>query len=135
MASLIEWFQKIPRNTQTSVQRLGPAEWLRLIAIVIGYLVLRPYLMRLVERKQTSDHEKVFKSRAPVTPNTLRGEGEDDRISDYEEAEGMTNSYAQGNVTRRRQKQVINGLVGEEIRKAEDLDDTEDVEFLKNYCT
>ncbi|KAL9038465.1 MAG: hypothetical protein Q9214_005268, partial [Letrouitia sp. 1 TL-2023] len=126
MGSILEWFQQIPRNTQTSVQRLGPTEWIRLIAIVIGYLIIRPYLMRLAERKQTAEYEKAANSHPQVTPNVRRGRGGDVGRDDEDEEAKSTASYFSSKKARKRQKQAMGKVVNPNVKGMEDSDDDED---------
>ena len=130
MDSVAQWFQKLPRNSQESVQRLTTYGWLRIIIIVAAYLLIRPYLMKLAARSQTTQHEEAA-SNSTVTPNMLRGHNEEESDT----AEATTSSWSWGKTTRRRQTQAIDHIVEDEIKKADDLDEDEDVQFLKKYCT
>ncbi|KAL8727369.1 MAG: hypothetical protein Q9181_005735 [Wetmoreana brouardii] len=133
MASIADWFAKIPRNTQESVQRLTLYGWLRLILIVAAYLLIRPYLMKLAGRSQMAAHEQAVNTHRTTTPNTLRGHVEEPDEPEVEEAMASSSSYE--SKIRRRQRQAIDGAVAKEIAQAEDDDEDEDVAFLKKYCT
>ncbi|KAL8714370.1 MAG: hypothetical protein Q9220_001703 [cf. Caloplaca sp. 1 TL-2023] len=131
MASMVEWFQKIPRNTQESVQRLTLYGWLRLILIVAAYILIRPYLMKLAERSQTAAHDKAARSHSAVTPNMLRGHSKDTEKEQGEEA--STSSWSWGPKARKRQKKASDGVVESEMAEALDEDEEEDAEFLKKF--
>ncbi|KAF1978213.1 hypothetical protein BU23DRAFT_595971 [Bimuria novae-zelandiae CBS 107.79] len=64
------------RNLKGSVAHLKPEGWIRLIAVVCAYLLLRPYLMGLGARRQRKQHEETAAANAPtgaaVHPNELR---------------------------------------------------------------
>ncbi|KAL8809038.1 MAG: hypothetical protein Q9200_003782 [Gallowayella weberi] len=132
MSSIAEWFAKLPRNTQESVQRLNFYGWVRLILVVAIYLLIRPWLMKLAERSQTASLEKAAKTSA-VTPNVLRGHGQGATEEDSEES--TSSSWSWGSKTRKRQKQAVDQGVEKEMWKAEEEDEDEDVAFLKKYCT
>ncbi|KAI4240515.1 MAG: hypothetical protein L6R40_005108 [Gallowayella cf. fulva] len=131
MASIAEWFAKLPRNTQDSVQRLNFYGWLRLILVVVAYLLIRPWLMKLAERSQTAAHEKAAKSSA-IAPKTPRAHAKAADGVGMEES--TSSSWSWGPKARRRQKQAVDQTVEKEIMKAEEDDEEEDVEFLKRYC-
>ncbi|KAL8780640.1 MAG: hypothetical protein Q9213_006376 [Squamulea squamosa] len=141
MSSIVEWFKRIPRNAQLSVQRLTFYGWLRLIVIVAVYILLiRPWLMKLAEKSQVAAHEKVVTTSA-MGPNVLRGhakasEGED-TDEDTDGGKGSetskTSSWSEGPKARKRQKQAVEEAVEKELQKAEDDDEDADVEFLKKY--
>ena len=86
--------------------------------------------MKLAARSQTTQHEEAA-SNSTVTPNMLRGHNEEESDT----AEATTSSWSWGKTTRRRQTQAIDHIVEDEIKKADDLDEDEDVQFLKKYCT
>ncbi|KAL8731169.1 MAG: hypothetical protein Q9166_003576 [cf. Caloplaca sp. 2 TL-2023] len=130
--TITSWFAKIPRNTTDSITRLTPYGWLRLVLIVTTYLLIRPYLMRLAERSQTAAHEKAVKESA-MGPNVLRGHSKG--TEDIGGEDSKMSSCNWGPKARKRQKQSVDKVVEDEIRKAEDEDEDKDVEFLKKYCT
>ncbi|KAL8949416.1 MAG: hypothetical protein Q9222_004468 [Ikaeria aurantiellina] len=131
MASIVDWFQNIPRNTQESVQRLTLYGWLRLILVVAAYLLIRPYLMKLAERSQTAAHEKAARSNSAVTPNMLRGHSKDTDKEEQEEA--SASAWSWGPKARKRQKMAVAGMVESEMAKAVDEEEEADVEFLKKF--
>ncbi|KAL8661302.1 MAG: hypothetical protein Q9202_005727 [Teloschistes flavicans] len=144
--AIIDWFARIPGNTQASVQRLTLLGWARLILVVVVYLLARPYLMRFAERAQTRSLERIDDEHSSrVTPNTLReAEGASTGAS-ASTGSGSGTARETGEGTRRRHKkqehkdnyEQYDEATRAEIRRlegeGEGLDDEDmDAEFLKS---
>lgn len=86
---------------------MDSTRWLRLIAIVGGYLLIRPWLMKLSERYQRQQLEKAVAtkagSEAKISPNVLRGLVEP--IEEEEAEEGAT-GVDLGKKAKKRQRMV-----------------------------
>lgn len=111
------------------------------MAIVCGYCLLRPYLVKLGGRFQASDHDRELDetdetvSPAAISPNSLRGQIDVTNNSDSEDGtQGDTNT-SWGKGARRRQRKMIKEIVeAEEKRRAEEEmadSDKEIEEFLR----
>lgn len=121
-----------------STRNLTPKDYIRLLAIVGGYCLLRPYLVRLGGRFQASDHEREIEDteilsgdKGIISPNVLRGQIPED--SDEEEGDKEVVSW--GRKARRRQRGLVRKIVeAEEKRRREEEEadsDKEIEEFLR----
>ncbi|KAF2460513.1 protein trafficking Pga2 [Lineolata rhizophorae] len=83
--TLSTWAANLQRNTFASFSRLRAVDYIRLVAIVGAYLLLRPYLMKLgaklqrrdMERqnKESSENADAVAAAAEMNPNELRRGG------------------------------------------------------------
>lgn len=125
-----------------STRNLTPKDYIRLLAIVGGYSLLRPYLVRLGGRFQASDHEREINDseilssgdKAIISPNLLRGQIPEDS-DEEEEEEGDKGVVSWGRKARRRQRGLVRKIVeAEEKRRREEEEadsDKEIEEFLR----
>jgi hypothetical protein len=116
-------------NVHNIFTEMDATRWIRLIAAVGAYLLLRPYLMSWGEKLQKKRFDKEMESskngsRAKISPNELRGhveakgekkEGAGAGAGEVKEAEG-------GRKSRRRQKTQKSSL----DEDGQQLDDDED---------
>jgi hypothetical protein len=126
LGTFISFGYNFVQNFRTSLTDLSLQNYIRLIAIVGAYLLLRPYLMKLVERMQSKDLEKVVINpdetitRAKVSPNMIRGYGgkEINIGGENEEGEGEgTGLEGWGGKARIRQRKSDKVLVEEVERR------------------
>lgn len=125
-----------------STRNLTPKDYIRLLAIVGGYCLLRPYLVRLGGRFQASDHEREIDDceilssgdKGIISPNLLRGQIPEDS-DEEEEEEGDKGVVSWGRKARRRQRGLVRKIVeAEEKRRREEEEadsDKEIEEFLR----
>lgn len=113
---------------KTTYNRLTAPDAIRLIVIVGGYALLRPYLVRLGGRFQARDHERVLHPNEPssmttTSPNLKKGKVRTPEAPDSESEGGGQKGADWGKKARRRQRQKIRGaLEAEEKRRKEDED-------------
>ncbi len=145
-------------NVATSFSKLTAQQWIRLIALVGAYMLLRPYLLRLGGRIQMRQHEAEEKRAAeeaaaiaagekPVlTANDLRGTGprsgskigvsvpdsDEDESEDEAAAAGPASGTDWGRNARKRQRRVLRKLVeAHEQKLADEQADEEDKEIAE----
>ncbi|SPN97250.1 uncharacterized protein DNG_00764 [Cephalotrichum gorgonifer] len=139
----ITWFavagQRVVSNLTETFDSITLHKAIRLVLIVGGYLLLRPYLMKLTGANQLAQHEKEAREsaeRAALQPNDLRGGLRvAAEVPDADEdIEGESGPTDWGSKARKRQRQVLRKLIdAEEQRLAEaqgDEDDKDIEEFL-----
>lgn len=149
LASWLEYFyNNFTRNAIALWSDTTAKQWIRVIVIVGGYLLLRPYLEKLGAKMQGLQHEKELDPAemggAKMSANDIRGvklrgaKGVpvDLKDSDEEdEAEGTGANW--GKKARKRQRQHIKKVLeqDEKLRlEAEgDEDDKDIMEFLVDY--
>lgn len=138
-SSFQAWVQDFRANAAQSSKNLTAKDYIRLLAIVGGYCLLRPYLVKLGGRFQASDHERELDDTevlsATTSPNTLRGQIDVPDDSDSEEEVGGATGTNWGRNARRRQRKMIKSIVeAEEKLRAEQEEadsDKEIEEFLR----
>lgn len=124
-----------------TTRNLTPKDYIRLLAIVGGYCLLRPYLVRFGGRFQASDHEREIDDtevlsgdKVIISPNVLRGQIPED-TDEEEEEEGDKGVVSWGRKARRRQRGLVRKIVeAEEKRRREEEEadsDKEIEEFLR----
>lgn len=143
------WSLNLQHNLSDTFTRLTIQDYLRLVIIVGGYALLRPYLIQLGGRFQAKDHERQLSthetsSAAAVSRQSLRAQVEvpedtdDDDDDEKEEGNRPTGRAVKGldwgRQARRRQRRMIRQLLeAEERAKAEAVEadsDREIEEFL-----
>lgn len=79
-ATLETWKDNFMRNSVASFSQMNAQRWIRLVAIVGAYLLLRPYLLKLGQKVQASQMEKAQKEaegkgevNTKINANDLRG--------------------------------------------------------------
>lgn len=123
---LSRYYQNFTSQLTHSASSLTVQDYLRLVVIVGGYALLRPYLIKLGARFQSKDHERELdpgemSSTAAAAVNSLKGTVHVPEDTDSEsEGEGRRGTDW-GKKARRRQREMIRELldVEEERRKAE----------------
>ncbi|CZT13528.1 hypothetical protein WAI453_004877 [Rhynchosporium graminicola] len=151
----LEWLVSLPKQGYVNLTRNAVHMWddmsmlnyIRMIAIVGGYLFIRPYLQRYGERQQAKQLAKLEaerkgpKSKAKISPNALRdggGKGKSVKFAD-ERAEGSSEDREKGGKgeveewgkkAKKRQKKVQD-LLAKEGQRLEDLDDKEDLDIME----
>ena len=124
------WSVSLQHNISESVTRLTLQDFLRLVIIVGGYAMLRPYLIKLGGRFQAKDHEREFdeteaSSIAAVSPHSLRGQvtvpdDTDDEDSDGRDHSRHSKTAEWGRQARHRQRHMIRRLLEAEERARQD---------------
>jgi flagellar biosynthesis/type III secretory pathway M-ring protein FliF/YscJ len=118
---------RMTTNIGSSIDSMTLQHWIRLVAIVGAYALLRPYIIKLGAKAQEKQFEKAQQETAEISPNQLRGQLDIPEDSDDEDQEGETTAADWGKKARRRQRNMIKRLLdAEEKRLQETLDEQED---------
>lgn len=136
--TLWTWADNFQRNTSAGFTSLKAKDYIRLIAIIGAYLLLRPYILKLGAKAQERQHakESAEGGDASLDPNDLRGGGkveipgvdDEDEGSDME-GEGTAGDWGRG--ARLRQRRFIRQALRahEERLAAEDEETASDKEI------
>lgn len=151
VAQLNTWYNNFTRNAIHMWDDMTLLKYIRLVAIVGAYALLRPYLMKWGEKLQAKEHEKELDpyematadgkdGKGKISPNQLRGAGGkvvDLEVSDSEEGEGTAADVKWGKKARKRQRAVVKKILAEEeeVRRQlqEDDEDKDIQEYLVDY--
>lgn len=127
-ASFVKFGGNATRNLTDTFSNVSLQGWIRLIVIVGGYMLLRPYVMKFAAQNVVKNlEEDDKKAKAQISPNELRGIVDDDLEID-EEGDGTGADW--GQKARVRQRTMLKDLLeAEERRRAEEEDD-KDIEDL-----
>ncbi|KAI8952495.1 protein trafficking Pga2 [Xylaria longipes] len=126
---------RVTNNVSTSLTNMTAQQWIRLIAIVGAYALLRPYIIKMGAEHSAKEFEKAQQDVAEISPNELRGElgipeesdDDDDNGEGEGEGEGETSAADWGKKARKRQRRMIKQLLdAEEQRLQETFDEQED---------
>ncbi|KAI0452258.1 DUF1531-domain-containing protein [Xylaria acuta] len=121
---------RVTNNVTTSITNLTAQQWIRLVAIVGAYALLRPYIIKLGAKHSAKEFEKAQQDVAEISPNELRGElGIPDESDDDDghDGQGETSAADWGKKARKRQRRMIKQLLdAEEQRLQETFDEQED---------
>lgn len=127
-ATFVKYGGNVSRNLSDTFGNMTLQGWIRLVVIVGGYLLLRPYIMKFAVKGAVKNlEEEDKKAKAQISPNELRGLVEDEPEID-EEGDGTGADW--GQKARVRQRTMLKELLeAEERRRAEEEDD-KDIEDL-----
>jgi hypothetical protein len=136
MADLVDsiriWAENLQRNISDAFYRMTPEKYIRLVAIIGAYALIRPYVVKLGSRFQTKEHEKEvdpteMAAAAAISPNSLRGQVKVPEDSDEDEAESQVTGADWGKKARKRQRQMVKRILeAEEKQRREQQEDDED---------
>jgi hypothetical protein len=147
---LSTWANNFVRNAIHMWDGMTLIKYIRLIAIVGAYALLRPYLMKLGAKLQAKEHEKELdpyematkdeQGKAKLSPNQLRGvDGKVVELqeSDSEEEAATGSDVKWGKKARKRQRAVIKKVLEDEERIRRELQEEEEdkdiMEYLVDY--
>ncbi|GAP84092.1 putative trafficking PGA2 [Rosellinia necatrix] len=118
---------RMSENVNAGFNEMSAKQWIRLIAIVGAYALLRPYVIKMGAKYQEKQFEKDQQEVAEISPNQLRGELGIPEESDDDDEQGETTAADWGKKARKRQRNMIKQLLdAEEKRLQETLDEQED---------
>lgn len=132
----LQYGQNATNNLSNVFNDMTIQQWIRLIIIVGGYMLLRPYAVKYLGKKKIAEWEEEDRQKAEITPNQLRGEHGPVEIGDTDdEGEGTASDWGHG--ARLRQRKMLKQLLeANEQRKQEeaeaDEDDRDIEEFLED---
>jgi hypothetical protein len=133
---LTTWMNNFVRNTSASFDRMQLKDYIRLVTIVGGYLILRPYLLKLGEKVQEKQLAKNAEESAEIHPNELRGKVEIPGVDDSDEEDDESKPGDWGRSARVRQRKFIRDAMEQAEQKLqqeqEDEEDKDIEEFLTN---
>ncbi|KAH0560034.1 hypothetical protein GP486_003445 [Trichoglossum hirsutum] len=132
------WAGNLQRNVSNSVSRLSLKDYIRIVILLGGYALLRPYLLKLAGKFQARDHERELSPNEMTSDAAMPASSLRNRIQVPEDTDDEDESSAAGvdwgRSARRRQRKVIRKLLeAEEKRLAEEGEDSDkDIEeFLE----
>lgn len=124
----VKYGQNATNNIAQVFNDMTPKEWIRLVAIVGAYLLIRPYVLKHATKKNVERMEKESKEReeqAKISPNELRG-GKKAIDGDDSDDEGESSTTDWGAKARTRQRTLIKRLMKAEEERKQELQDDED---------
>ena len=132
-------------NVTTTLDGMDSQKWIRLVAVIGAYFLIRPWIVKFGEYVQEKEHDKEIVTKedleimaggkAKLTPNDIRGPTTlpDDSGS---EDEGDATGPSWGKKARRRQRHVLKRILEQEeaLRREQQADDEDkDIqEFLES---
>jgi hypothetical protein len=143
-----QWYHNFTHNIVHMWDGMTAIKYIRMIAVVGAYILLRPYIAKFGERFQEKQHEKELdpyemgEQKAKLSPNALRGVGGkavelEDSEGEEEEGEGTSADVKWGKKARKRQRMSIKKLLEEKERllqeQQEDDDDKDIAKYLVDY--
>jgi hypothetical protein len=143
-----QWYHNFTHNIVHMWDGMTAVKYIRMIAVVGAYILLRPYIAKFGERFQEKQHEKELdpyemgEQKAKLSPNALRGVGGravelEESEEEEEEAEGTAADVKWGKKARKRQRMSIKKLLEQKERllqeQQEDDDDKDIAKYLVDY--
>ncbi|KAF4465858.1 trafficking PGA2 domain-containing [Fusarium albosuccineum] len=129
-AQFLQYGANASNNLSNTFNNMTMQSWIRLVVIVGGYMLLRPYMMKFVTkgavRKMEEEDEKE-KRKAQISPNELRGLIEEEPEID-EEGDGTGADW--GQKARVRQRTMLKDLLEAEERRREEEEEDKDIADL-----
>ncbi|OCK79356.1 DUF1531-domain-containing protein [Lepidopterella palustris CBS 459.81] len=138
-ALLSTWAGNFQRNTTSAFTQLRLEDYIRLVVIIGGYCLLRPYIIKLGAKLQMKSHEKDSADHGEMgemNPNELRGRvaipGVDEDSDEDDDGDAAGRDWGR-NARMRQRKFIREALEREEARLREkaEVDSDKDIdEFL-----
>jgi hypothetical protein len=132
---LATWAGNFSRNTSEAFSRLTLKDYIRLIIIMGGYALLRPYIMKIGAKLQMRQHEKdAATGMGEIHPNELRGKVEIpglDEETDDEDDESAPADW--GRTARVRQRKFIREALEKEEQRLREQFEAEDDKDIAEY--
>lgn len=133
------WAGNFQRNTSQAFVDLRPKDYIRLIVIIGGYCLLRPYLMKLGAKLQARDLEKMEKASAEadkteLNANDLRGvRKEIPGVESEDEGSEEEETSNWGRKAKIRQRKMIRKRLEEHEERLRSLQPTESDEEVEEF--
>ncbi|KAI1491081.1 DUF1531-domain-containing protein [Biscogniauxia mediterranea] len=128
---------RVSNNVGESFTAMTTQQWIRLIVVVGGYMLLRPYIIKMGANHQVKQLEKQHaeeERQAQLSPNDLRGKIRIPEDSDDEEEEGAQASAADwGKKARKRQRNMIKKMLDAEEKRLQELQEDEEDKDIEKY--
>ncbi|UPK94741.1 hypothetical protein LCI18_005676 [Fusarium solani-melongenae] len=120
-------------NLSNTFNNMTMQSWIRLVVIVGGYMLLRPYMMKFVTKgavKKMEEQDEREQRKAQISPNELRGLVEEEPEID-QEGDGTGADW--GQKARVRQRTMLKNLLeAEEQRRLEEEEDKDIADLLED---
>ena len=126
LATIQHYATNIHRNITGAFDDMDAKRWIRLVAVIGGYLLLRPYLLKLGEKLSNKQYAKTMEDaqmtgpKAKISPNALRGYVEP--IEEEGEGEVAGKEVEGDKKVRKRQAKKVNFEQQEEANQADLMD-------------
>ncbi len=143
--------ERVTNNLSQTFSSLTVQQWIRLVAVVGAYLLLRPYIIKLGAKVQMKEHEKqedqaaeeqakekTIDGRKVVLPEESDsddddGDGDGD-VGKGQAASGSTTSAADwGKKARRRQRNMVKKMLAEHERKLQEQQEDEEDKDIQEF--
>ncbi|KAI1635943.1 DUF1531-domain-containing protein [Biscogniauxia mediterranea] len=129
---------RVSNNVGESFTAMTTQQWIRLIVVVGGYMLLRPYIIKMGAKHQIKQLEKQHaeeERQAQLSPNDLRGKiSIPEDSDDEEEEEGAQASAADwGKKARKRQRNMIKKMLDAEEKRLQELQEDEEDKDIEKY--
>ena len=132
---------RITTNLRDSFATLSPYKAIRLVVIICGYLLIRPYLMKWAGAQQMKQHEaeeeasRAERERiAAMSPNELRGLKVAAEIPGSDaDLEAESSSTDWGTRARRRQREVLRRIMDAEEKRLEEITADEEDKDIEEF--
>jgi hypothetical protein len=129
------------RNATHMFDGMDLRNWIRIVAVVGAYLLIRPYFVNLGIKMQKEAHEKAMnehkakkEKEAVLSPNAFRGNVKIPEDTDTEEEKSTAADANWGKKARKRQRQMVRKILEQDEKKRreqqEDDEDKDIQEFL-----
>lgn len=135
-AQFVQYGANASNNLAATFSDMSTQNWIRMIVIVGGYMLLRPYVLKLagkvaVRKMEDQDAKEKAAAKAKISPNELRGELAEDGTETEEQGESTGADW--GEKARTRQRVMLKQLVeAEELRRQEEEDDKDIADLLED---
>ncbi|KAF7542248.1 hypothetical protein G7Z17_g11747 [Cylindrodendrum hubeiense] len=134
-AQFLQYGANASNNLSSTFNNMDTKHWIRLIVIVGGYMLLRPYVMKLstkiaVRKMEAQDAKEKAEAaaKAQISPSELRGEVE---AAITIEAVGDGTGADWGQKARVRQRVMLKEMIEADERRIQEEEDDKDIaEFL-----
>lgn len=132
-AQFLQYGANASNNLSNTFNNMTMQSWIRLVVIVGGYMLLRPYMMKFVTKgavKKMEEQDEREQRKAQISPNELRGLVEEEPEID-EQGDGTGADW--GQKARVRQRTMLkNMLEAEEQRRLEEEEDKDIADLLED---
>ncbi|KAF3936980.1 hypothetical protein ABW19_dt0208787 [Dactylella cylindrospora] len=127
---------RVTTNLSNTFANSSKTDYIRLVAILGGYLLLRPYLQKLGAKYQERDHaravdenEESSMAATGVKARVVAGEGDEDEVEESSDDEEVVSWGKKQRVQQRKERIRKKREIEEKLAK-EDDDDKDIQEFL-----
>jgi hypothetical protein len=128
LETILHYVTNLYHKITGAFDEMDTTRWIRMVAVVGGYLLLRPYLVKLGEKFSNRQYAKTIEAdaqttgpKAKISPNALRGHVEP--IEDEGEGEGADKVAEEGvKKAKKRQAKKVSYEQQEQANQADLMD-------------